>query len=582
MADRSRILFWSLVLVAIAIGIVHAYSLRYVNDDCFVSFRYAKNLVDGRGLVYNAEERVEGYTNFLWTMLIAGGMKLGFDPVPFSMVAGVCFFVLSLLACAVLSLKLQGRSPAALAGIPLTAIALSLHRDYAAHATSGMETSMYAFFVLAAFVLLSLKHSRATLSGAGVALTLAMMTRPDGVVFLAAALAYLLLVSPGRVRACFFLLAPVVVLFVPYWFWRYQYFGYFFPNAFYAKSVALPYYAQGLEYIRLYWKTYYVAALLPILAIVALAGSRPRFAEIVRVKSFLARFGATDDTSRPEILALFFTVAYLAFIVRLGGDFMFARFLIPVTPMAWFLLESLAGRVAPGRLGYVLGAVVIAGTFFRYDQYRDNSFVGYVADEARYFTVDQPLERSQHDGKTLAGCFDGLPVRVAVWAGQLRLAYYADPPYVIESSGGITDAAVAHQQITGRGRPGHEKIPSLEYLVRRKVHFYLGPTDPPAPGQFVLNIIRFDSIRARIITYDDTIMRELAKRPGVSFVPFPEYLDTYIPEMKNFTPERIARDYEYFRTYYFEHNDDPLRQSAFLPGAGHGSDAPPGIDPDVR
>lgn len=54
-------------------GIVHAASLATVNDDPFISFRYAQQLVVGNGLVYNPGERLEGYTNFLWTILIAGG-----------------------------------------------------------------------------------------------------------------------------------------------------------------------------------------------------------------------------------------------------------------------------------------------------------------------------------------------------------------------------------------------------------------------------------------------------------------------------------------------------------------------------
>lgn len=36
-----------------------------VQEDAFISFRYARNLVDGHGLVFNPGERVEGYTNFL-------------------------------------------------------------------------------------------------------------------------------------------------------------------------------------------------------------------------------------------------------------------------------------------------------------------------------------------------------------------------------------------------------------------------------------------------------------------------------------------------------------------------------------
>jgi len=62
-----------------------------VQEDAFISFRYASNLIQGHGLVYNVGERVEGYTNFLWTLILAGGMALGADPVPLSRFLGIGF-----------------------------------------------------------------------------------------------------------------------------------------------------------------------------------------------------------------------------------------------------------------------------------------------------------------------------------------------------------------------------------------------------------------------------------------------------------------------------------------------------------
>src|SRR3954452_12539716 len=47
-------------------------------DDAMISMRYARNLADGHGLVWNAGERVEGYSNFLWTLVMAAVHGLGF------------------------------------------------------------------------------------------------------------------------------------------------------------------------------------------------------------------------------------------------------------------------------------------------------------------------------------------------------------------------------------------------------------------------------------------------------------------------------------------------------------------------
>lgn len=75
-----------------------AYLCRFVQDDAFISFRYAANLIAGHGLVFNPGERVEGYTNFLWTALMAIPHALGIDPIDFVNLAGLITFPLGLAA----------------------------------------------------------------------------------------------------------------------------------------------------------------------------------------------------------------------------------------------------------------------------------------------------------------------------------------------------------------------------------------------------------------------------------------------------------------------------------------------------
>ena len=52
----------------------------FLGDDSFISFRYAKHLAEGQGLVWNPGDRVEGYTNFLWVLLMAAGLSVGVAP----------------------------------------------------------------------------------------------------------------------------------------------------------------------------------------------------------------------------------------------------------------------------------------------------------------------------------------------------------------------------------------------------------------------------------------------------------------------------------------------------------------------
>src|SRR5437762_4060818 len=57
-------------------------------DDAYISYRYARNFARGLGLVYNPGERIEGYTNFLWTLLIGFGFKLHLDPEAVAKILG--------------------------------------------------------------------------------------------------------------------------------------------------------------------------------------------------------------------------------------------------------------------------------------------------------------------------------------------------------------------------------------------------------------------------------------------------------------------------------------------------------------
>ncbi len=48
----------------------------FLCDDAFISFRYVRNLLEGHGLVFNPGEHVEGYSNFLWVLELAGDMGI--------------------------------------------------------------------------------------------------------------------------------------------------------------------------------------------------------------------------------------------------------------------------------------------------------------------------------------------------------------------------------------------------------------------------------------------------------------------------------------------------------------------------
>src|SRR4051794_29382644 len=86
-----------LALLAIAGALVaHSLYFNFVCDDAFISFVYSRNLAEHGQLVFNLGDPVEGYTNFLWTLLLGLLMKVGLAPELTSRVLGTGFGVATL------------------------------------------------------------------------------------------------------------------------------------------------------------------------------------------------------------------------------------------------------------------------------------------------------------------------------------------------------------------------------------------------------------------------------------------------------------------------------------------------------
>jgi hypothetical protein len=91
--------------LAVLYGIFVAYQLWWTSDDAFISFQYARNLNRGLGLVYNAGERVEGETNFLWTIWIALGSRFGAKAETWANMWGIACYGATIAVLAALALR---------------------------------------------------------------------------------------------------------------------------------------------------------------------------------------------------------------------------------------------------------------------------------------------------------------------------------------------------------------------------------------------------------------------------------------------------------------------------------------------
>ncbi len=552
---RRTIVVCVLLAAAVAYAIWQVWALRWVTDDAFISFRYAQNLLHGYGLVFNVGERVEGYTNFLWTLIAAFGMRLGVDPVTWAAALGALAYFASAGTWMALSWTLHRRDPSR-PFLPLAALCLLVQHDQHVFATCGLETSWVTLFVTLGFVALILATRPRDHYLAGAALTVAALSRPDALVFLVSAVAMVLATSSDRWRAAVRLLAIPVLVYVPYWIWRTAYYGLPFPNTYYAKSGGLAYYEQGVHYLALYLKSYYVLALVPA----ALAWL------LVRSRHSATRPAGSD--SRTAWLLLAFLVPYTLYVVRVGGDFMFGRFLLPVAGFGYFALERALVSLSLRRVTVVVvGLLMVILTWSRYDIYTESLIVQGVADEPACYPATWH-ERAQSSGPMLRSLFEGRDVRVAFTGRYAMWVYYAQPSTAIEAETGLTDTAIAHGPLTARGRPGHEKPASLEYLQSRGVHFLFRPPIESDHPMDRLRVVRLHGFEALMLTYDQALLDTWEGNTDVSFVDFPRTLDRMISDSATASRQEFAELLEFSRGYYFSRQPDPGRRSALERLAG--------------
>jgi hypothetical protein len=324
----STALRLALFVLLLAVCVVHSLQYDFVTDDAYISFVYARNFAETNQLVFNPGDRVEGYTNFLWTLLLGLLMKLGLAPEVTALVLGSGFALGTL--CLVLRLMSHvGERPSPWDLLPVAL--LSLSAGYACWASGGLETQMFTFWVtLAIDAAVRARQQPRQLVRAGVALALAAMTRPEGLLVAAVVGGHRLAATAVRERRLvprrdeWLAVASFLALYTPYFAWRYWYYGHPFPNTYYVKAGGTPppgYRTQllenGIHYVRQWARQTGVLHAAPLW----LAGL------------CLARPGERRLYLGTLVLPL--ALLYLVYTVRVGGDFMgLHRFIMPLFVVA--------------------------------------------------------------------------------------------------------------------------------------------------------------------------------------------------------------------------------------------------------
>ena len=452
---KNRVLVVALLIVSSAALVWHSLLWNFVTDDAYITFVYSRNLVEAGQLVFNLGERVEGYTNFLWTVLLAGLLRVGLQPELMSRVLGTAFAVGTLWVCGAFVRRV--RRDASLA-IAVPALFLCTSPGYACWSSGGLETQMFAFFVTAAFAryLGRMLEARDPDAWLGALMALAALTRPEGILFfglLGLHRAAMLvrqrrfLPTAGDWMAAAAFCAPVAVHLV----WRHGYYGWWLPNTFYIKaSGGAGTWGQGAYYLGRMAVALEVWMVVPV-AVIAL----------VVVSSDVA-------LRRVALFTALVVGVFYAYVASVGGDFMgLFRFALPVLPLLTILLALALGVLmdrAPAAAAGALVALLAAHALHAVPVTEKAQELG--ADRG----IDTPgfLRWYTADRAAIGKWFGAhrLPDDFAAVGGAGAQVYYSRMPSL--DCYGLSDAHIAHEVKAQSNRPGHQKYAPLEYQLAKK------------------------------------------------------------------------------------------------------------------
>jgi hypothetical protein len=153
---------------------------RHPHEDAFILFRYAEHLAAGHGIVFNAGgPQVEGATDFLFLVWLAGLVRIGFD-------VAVGALLLNTLASGAIGLVLarlhRRENDKAVAGLVGLLLASAVPFLAGAHASyDGFGTQAYCALAVCAYGALVQRSERALVWLTYLALALGLF-RPDGVI----------------------------------------------------------------------------------------------------------------------------------------------------------------------------------------------------------------------------------------------------------------------------------------------------------------------------------------------------------------------------------------------------------------
>jgi len=567
---------WLVLGCAVVVALWFAIDRMWVGDDAFITFRYAENFAQGHGLVFNPGERVEGYTNFLWTVLVAAAIWLHIPAPEAAVVLNLVFMTGTLLVAFAIIRRVDPLPSGVGRSVPLTPLLLAMSYPFISFGTSGLETSMAAFFVVCGLWAWIARPDARGAFISGLCFILATLSRPDQALFYISMGATMIVAVLNGSRsqriaglkhlAAFAL--PFILLYLPYFVWRYAYYGYPFPNTYYAKMADQSYFSHGFLYLKTFLLAEGYWLLAPFFAVLLFVKHKER--HLAQLTFFCG-------------LSITLTTLY---IVKVGGDFMHGRFFISLIPLFLICLElnakqwlvntfftgekNTAGfRASKLRafslVVFILGISVIC-LHPRASELKQFVGYSYIGDEPTWYPVTQfyPMvidNANVQRGKVLGMAFKDFEKRPLYATLSVGMeGYYSKLP--ILDGYGLTDEHIAHQPFKGtRGRPGHERRMDAEYYGKRNPDLFLPKFMPVPFKEYIeLQVLVINDVPVYMSRYQPEMLEQLKANPRLKlqYIPFPEFFDHYLTKrLPQLEVSQIDRDISFFKAYYFDHNPNP-------------------------
>lgn len=246
--NKKLYIFYIIIGVSFSLLLVYFWNLTV--DDAFISFRYALHLAEGYGMVWNiGEPPIEGYSNFLWVLLLSFLMFFKLDTVLMSKIVNLCLIIGILFFYWKFTKDLfSNQNKNVIMGWGIAILLFLVNPATAIHTISGMETIFFSFLLLAlmfySYKIINSPENRYFWLFGVFAILLSLL-RPEGILITFSLLLLFILYNYKKdesFKIDISIIIPIFSLFlIPlalYMIFRYQYFHDIFPMTYHAKYLS--------------------------------------------------------------------------------------------------------------------------------------------------------------------------------------------------------------------------------------------------------------------------------------------------------------------------------------------------------